>query len=129
MDKKHGRAGFSLIELIIAVVILTVGLLGFASTTGFMFRQSTMAKLRTKRVAAVVSVVENLKAQTFENVTYGGETVGDFSMSWTSLAIGIDTKLVRIISTGPGARSTVSSPMPALSDQVADTFTYRLLRP
>lgn len=129
MKTANSRAGFSLVELMIGVVILTVGILGFASTTGFMFRQSTMAKLRTNRMAAVVTVVENLKAQTFENVTYGGETVGDFGMSWTSLAVGTDTKIVRIISTGPGARPTANSPMPTLSNQVADTFTYRLLRP
>jgi prepilin-type N-terminal cleavage/methylation domain-containing protein len=128
---KHLRdeSGFSLVELMIAVVILTVGILGFASTTGFMFRQSTMAELRVKRMAAVVNVVEGVKAQPFASVTSGSRKVGEFSMSWTSTTVGVETKIVQIISNGPGVKSTTARPMPGAAAHVIDTFTYQILKP
>lgn len=129
MKNLRDQSGFSLVELMIAVVILTVGILGFASTTGFMFRQSTMAELRVKRMAAVITVVEDLKSQPFASVTSGSGTVGEFSMSWTSAIIDNDTKTVQIISTGPGAKSTAARPMPGTAAHVVDTFTYSMLRP
>lgn len=127
MNTLRTKSGFSLVELMIAVVILTVGVLGFASTTGFMFRQSSMAELRVKRMAAVISIVEDLKSQPFASVTHGSRTVAEFSMSWTSTDDSNNTKTVQIISTGPGTKSSAAHPMPGRAAHVVDTFTYRML--
>src|SRR5690606_31339345 len=62
---RTGRAGFSLVELIVAVIILAIGVLGLAGTTAFVIRQVTLADVNTERSAALQMVVENLRATSY----------------------------------------------------------------
>ncbi len=117
-----GRGGFTLVELLVAVVVLTFGLLAFAGTTVVLIRQVTLAGLATERATAVQSVVERLRALPYDSVGSGSDSLGAFRVSWTSTTLGA-TKEVRVVTLGPGARGQTLSP------GVADTFSTRILEP
>lgn len=56
------RQGFSLIEVIIAMLILSVAVLAMGASTGYVFAQVRGAELRTERTMAVRQVAERLRA-------------------------------------------------------------------
>ncbi len=66
----RAREGFSIVELIVALVILTAGLLAMASASGFSTLAVQIASARTLRAAAVASEVETLRAQASTNTGF-----------------------------------------------------------
>ncbi len=125
--ERSGNAGFTLLELIVSMVVLTYGVLGVAGSTIYVLRQVTVADLGTKRVAAVRSVVERVRAQPFDTVGSGTDSLGLYSLEWTSTRQGSGSKLIRVISTGPGLTTTEDGPR--IVPAVGDTFTYLIVRP
>jgi prepilin-type N-terminal cleavage/methylation domain-containing protein len=121
---RDGRQGFSLVEVMVALVILTFGVLGLAATTMHAVRQTTLSEMTTERAAALQSVVEQLRATDYDLLAAGSDSVGLFDMSWT-VTNGNRTKLVTIISTGPGL--STASGVPVVGASVADTFEYRIM--
>jgi prepilin-type N-terminal cleavage/methylation domain-containing protein len=122
---KGGRGGFSIIEVIISIVILSVGLLGTAGTTVLLVRQTTLADMTTDRSAALQSTIERLRALPFDSVTAGYDSVGVFEVSWM-VSPDLRWKAVEIVTTGPGL--VTGGGFPTVAQSVADTFTYRILR-
>lgn len=120
------RGGFSLIEVVVALVILAVGVLGLAGTTAVVVRQVTLADVTTERAAALQAVVERLRAAPYDSVDTGVDTVGLFTATWTTSDLG-RSKIVRIVTVGPGLVS--GGGMPYLGNTVADTLVYRILEP
>ena len=120
------RGGFTLVEVIVALIILTVGVLGLAATTIWVVRQSTLAELTTERSAAVQTVVEQLRASDYASLAAGSDTVGRFDVTW-SIVDGNRSKLVTLVTVGPGLTS--GGGMPSLGGSVADTFAYRIIEP
>jgi prepilin-type N-terminal cleavage/methylation domain-containing protein len=122
MDAKRG--GFSLVEVIFAMLILAVGVLGLAGTTAYIVRQVTLADLMTERSVAFQTVVDRIQAMPYNNVTSGTDQLGVFSIGWSSVNSGPQNKIVTIITTGPG----VAGLIPTNNPQVVDTFVFRVLR-
>lgn len=120
-----GRGGFSLIEVIIAIVILTVGVLGLAGTTAYIVRNITYADLMTERAAAFQTIVDRIQSLPFDDVGSGNDSVGIFAVTWTSTLDGPQNKIVEIITVGPGVTRESA---PANNPQVVDTFSFRVLR-
>ena len=94
----HRRApGFSLLEVLIAVVVLSVGLLALAALQGNMTRSSADAKVRG-RVAAMLSArMDALRSSGYGNLTplgpqpaitsvRGVDTCGDTTNDWLDCA-------------------------------------------
>ncbi len=121
-----GRAGFSMVEVIIAMVILTIGVLGLAGMTGYIVRTSTLADLMTERAVAFQTVVDRLQSMDYDNVTSGSDSVGVFSVSWNAVDDGAQNKIVTIVTTGPGLDGSGTAPV--MSRNVVDSFTFRVLR-
>jgi prepilin-type N-terminal cleavage/methylation domain-containing protein len=121
------RDGFTLIEVVVAMVVLTFGVLGLAGSTMYLVNQVSVADLATERVAVVQSVVESLRAQPFDTVSSGIDSVGVFSVEWRSWVEGPRSKGIEIVSTGPGLVTT--SDGPRILSAVADTFYYQVVRP
>ena len=126
--KREGRSGFSLVELVVAVVILAFGVLGLAGTTALVVRQVTLADVNTERAAALQAVVEQIRSTTFSSVGPGSQTVGSYKVEWSVADSTVETKIVRVITSGPGL-SKDTSVVPVLSASVQDTFTMIVLRP
>ena len=127
--RRLARGGFSLVELVIAIVILAVGVLGLAGTTAFVVRQVTLADVNTERSAALQSVVERIRSTAYTSVGTGSQTIGSFSVVWSISDSTVATKTVRVITTGPGLRRDTAATVPTLGASVQDTFNVIVLRP
>jgi len=121
------RAGFTMVEVIIAIVILAVGVLGLAGTTGYIVRQVTLADLMTERAVAQQSVIEEVQAAPFASITSGADSVGSFAVKWSSTVETIQSRLVTVVTVGPGLANAGSSPSPVFVPNVADTFVFRVI--
>ncbi len=127
----RSRAGFSVIELIMALTVLAFGVVGLATTTLFITRQLTLAEITTARTAATRSVLERIRATPYDSISSfgsGGDTIGAMVISWTVTSTTPQTTTLGIITLGPGL-TTLSGGGPMLSGEVADTLLYTLLRP
>lgn len=117
--------GFSMIEVIVAMMILTIGVLGLAGTTAYIIRQVTLGDLMTERSAAFQTIIDRLQSLPYDNVTSGADTIGVFAISWTSTNSGPQNKIVEMITVGPGLGGAL---VPTNDPQAIDTFTFRVLR-
>ena len=124
------RSGFSMVEVIIAIVILAFGLLGMAGTTAVVIRQISLADVATERAAALQTTIERLRAAAWNSLTTtlasGTDSVGIFQVTWTSVSPSGQWAVFEIVTLGPGMDS--GGGFPQLTSNVADTFTYRILR-
>lgn len=120
-------SGFTLIEVIVAIVILAVGLMGLAGATTYIVRQVLVSELRTERMLAVQSAIERIRAAGHGELLAGSDTTGDFTVEWTTPSLGSNVQTVQLISMGPGLTSNANG-APVLGDQVADTASYSVLR-
>lgn len=124
------RRGFSFVELIMALLLLSVGVMGFATTTFFTSRQLTLAEVTTARAVALQSVMERIRASPYDSLSVGEDTIGPIVVSWTTTDFTAQIKAIRIVTLGPGQVSlseTRSTLM--LSSAVADTLIYMVLGP
>lgn len=121
------RAGFSLVELVIAVIVLSFGVLGLAGTTALVVRQITLADVNTEREAALQTVVERLRATSTGTITAGSTTVGSYTVAWAVTdSSSAKSRTIRVITTGPGMAREAAYPM--IGSAVADTFTFVKLK-
>ena len=118
-------AGFSMVEVVIAIVILAIGVLGLAGTTAHIVRQITLADLMTERSVAFQTTIDRIQSLPYDSVVNGTDTVGIFAITWTVTPDGSQNKRVRIVTGGPGLSSGTP---PTNSPAVADTFDFRVLR-
>ncbi len=129
----HPRAlcdrGFSLVELVIAVIILSIGVLGLAGTTAFVIRQVTLADVNTERSASLQNVIERLRATSVNSISTGSVTNGSFVTTWAVSDSSSRSKTVRVITDGPGLRKDSAAVVPMLGRNVRDTFFLVVLKP
>jgi prepilin-type N-terminal cleavage/methylation domain-containing protein len=118
------RGGFSLIEVIIAMIVLVIGVLGFAGSTAYQVRQVTLADLMTERSVAFQSTIDRLQSLPYTSVVPGVDTIGVFAVSWTVTPDGPQSSIVRLYTRGPG----ISGGVPVLAPNVVDSFDFRILR-
>lgn len=62
--------GFSLIEALIAVVVLSTGLLALAALQSALIRSSVDARIRSSAAAAAVSIFEDLRAGSYDTLAF-----------------------------------------------------------
>ncbi len=126
--RRSARRGLTLIEVIVAMLVLTVGLLGLAAGTGFVLRSTEVARIDTNRAAALQSAIESLRAVPFDDVAADTRQVGEYAISWSQLSGDTNWRLMQIVVEGPG-RTPGGGGLQGLSVSVTDTLTYRLVRP
>lgn len=117
--------GFSLVEAVIALIVLTAGVLGFAGTTALVTRQVTVSDATTQRAAALQWVVETLRATPYPDLAPGSRSLGEFRVTWSVDEEG-GSKLVTLVMAGPGREAGQVSDVGAIP---ADTLEYRILQP
>ncbi len=89
-----GRWGFTLVEVLVALVILATALLSLAAAAGLAVRQLHYSQTDTEWWTAVQLQLEELSGQGFQNVADGSATVEGYPMSWT--VSGSDPKTVTV---------------------------------
>ena len=124
------RAGSSIIEMVMALIVLAFGVVGLATTTLFITRQVILAEVTTARSAATRSVMERIRATPYDLIDSGGDTIGPMVISWTVTATTPQTTTLGIVTLGPGLTSiSETQSTPVLSSSVVDTLVYKVLRP
>ena len=124
----RGQAGYSMIEMIVSMVIFSVGALGYASSSVVLERQITLAALESDRSAALVTAMERVRSTDFDALVSGSDSIGNYQLNWNVNQLGLFTKEVQVITVGPGMASAASGGV-AVIPNVADTFAYQVMKP
>jgi len=114
---KQNANGFTLVEIMVAVVVLAVGMLAMAASTGYISAEVRNSTWSSQRSMAREQVIEILRARPFDNITTNSTAVaiGRYNMTWTVSSVGGSNNLKQliVIASGPayrigrGAKSTV----------------------
>ncbi|MBT8397969.1 MAG: prepilin-type N-terminal cleavage/methylation domain-containing protein [Gemmatimonadetes bacterium] len=119
-----GQQGFTIVEVIVAIMVLAIGLLGLAGTTMLVIKQTTLADITSDRAVVLQSTLEQIRATPYDSVAAGSETSGLYQVAWNVIQ-GNRWKSVEVVTTGPGLAR--SGGYPVISHSVTDTFTYRII--
>jgi prepilin-type N-terminal cleavage/methylation domain-containing protein len=120
------RHGFGLIEVIVAMIILTVGVLAMGASTGFILNQVRAAELRTDRMVVVSEAAEQLRVSGWTGLSAACNALESASDRFTvtcELSVTTNLARIRIISVGP---SVVGGRVKAA---VQDTALISMARP
>lgn len=126
-QRAPGRSGFTLLEVMVAVVVLTVGLLGLAGATTYVLRQVNVSELKTERTLAVQTALEGIRAAGHGASLAGVDTVGDYIVKWSSEQPTPNLQRVRLVSVGPGLAKTDGG-VAMMSNTVADTTSFAVVK-
>ena len=126
MKQNANANGFSLVEVIVAIVVLAVGMLAMAASTGYISAQIRSSSFSTQRMMAREEVIERLRAQPFDNITTNAtaQVVGRYSMTWTVTSVNNYLKNVLVIASGPAYRLGTGA-----RTNVVDTVAVRISKP
>jgi prepilin-type N-terminal cleavage/methylation domain-containing protein len=83
MGKLKSQSGFTLTELLISVVIIAIGVVGFATAIGLASTELWMGLRDTEVSMLVHDQVEQLKALPYDSVASGVRDEGDYHLDWT----------------------------------------------
>lgn len=79
---RRDTAGFTIVEILVAVLILTVGLLGLVTTAGLVTRMIGQGQRYTEASSLATERFEILRAQGCPAAGNGSETRGAYTISW-----------------------------------------------
>ncbi len=100
------RDGFSVVELLVSLVVVSVAVLALAMALGYLVLQLRAADTRTERTMAVEQVQERLRGMDFDEVTTisegSADTVGGYALWWEIDSQSATIKRITIYSRGPG---------------------------
>lgn len=89
-----GRAGFTIVELIVAMLMLTIGLLGLAGVGGVVLKQMSSGKYQTIAASIAQSRFEQLEGDPCASILAGTATVRGMTEKWNVAALGLRAKTV-----------------------------------
>ena len=118
MIGSYSRSGFALVELMVALVIFAVGLIGASATMTQMQKQATLAEMDGDRQLAKQYVSERLRGIPFDSVTAGAADVGPYALAWTVDTTVALSKTVELITVGPRIAQV------GISVSYTDTLTF-----
>jgi type IV pilus assembly protein PilV len=83
--KSGNRGGFTLIEVLIAIFLLVVALVGLASVTVMVIRGNSFSKTMTTATTLAKDKMEKLNNTNFDAIATGGPDTPEpnYSRSWT----------------------------------------------
>lgn len=121
------RQGVGLIEVIIAMFVLTVGVLALAGSTSYVAVQIEGSDMRTERHVARQQVFEELLTKPYEEAQVSlseanALTRGEYSVWWTSTDIDWALLEVELYTRGPSPKGA------GRRNIVVDTVHYRIAR-
>jgi len=119
--RSTGRQGFTMVESLVALVILTVGILALGLLSGQFNQQTNISDTATERSAALQAAIEEIRATDFAAVVDGAVTIDAYEVSWTITSSSDNYKEIEIVTVGPGLSEG------RLLLRVSDKFVYRLL--
>ncbi len=112
-DPRPGRVGFTLVELVVAVTVLAVGLLGLSATAGVVASRMNAALLETRVTTRAQAALEGLLAGEPDVPSTGEAERGRLETSW--LASGAGLREVRVVVEGRLAGSDAADTLVTLA--------------
>lgn len=85
-DRQGDQRGFTLLEFLVAVIILSIGLLGMGTLTGSMISFNRIAFNSTKAVTLAQDKMEELKGTSYASLAGGNDSESIFTRTWTAAA-------------------------------------------
>jgi prepilin-type N-terminal cleavage/methylation domain-containing protein len=83
MDKTLGRSGFTVVELLISVIIIAIGVVGFATAVGLVSTELWIGNRDTEVSLLMADQAELLKSLPYDSVKSGTRVEGDYQLAWT----------------------------------------------
>jgi len=83
----RSERGFTIVEILVAVMILSVGLMGLVTTAGLVTRMIGQGHRYTEASALANERIEVLRSQGCPAAGSGTETRGAFTVSWRVVAM------------------------------------------
>jgi len=96
-SREPDRHGFTLIEVMVAIVILMIGLLGMFQAVNMAIDKNVENQLRQKAVSVAEQQMNDLKSRTFDIITASG--VSGYSVTVASVAAFKNISVVRQVTT------------------------------
>lgn len=84
----RGRDGFTVVEVIIAIIILSVGIIGLATTAALVTRMVAQGQRYSEAAQLANKRFELLRASECDSLSAGSATSGNFTERWTITTIG-----------------------------------------
>ena len=82
MKQSFGQRGFTLTELLISMVIIGIGVVGFSTAIGLVSAELWIGERDTDVSMLVADQAERLKALPYEAVSSGMRSEGDYQVAW-----------------------------------------------
>ena len=93
------RRGYSLLEVLVTIVVLSLGLLAIATAAGLSFRDMSRSRRDTQYWADVQQVLDSLTLVGWAGVTNGSTTIRGRPISWTVSTVNSKTKQLAVLVT------------------------------
>ena len=90
----RARHGFTIIELMIAIVVLSIGVLGLAGTSAMVSRMIGGAAQQTIAANVAATRFEKMRSRQCSAITSGTATLRGTSEAWTVSSVGTALKFV-----------------------------------
>ncbi len=91
------RSGFSLVEVLIAMSLLTIVMMGLGGAATLGLAQMGKARQDLQYSADVQQVTDSLVAKGWNNVASGSATIRGRSVSWTVTNVNVKSQKVEIV--------------------------------
>ncbi len=91
------RSGFSLVEVLIAMSLLTIVMMGLGGAATLGLAQMGKARQDLQYSADVQQVTDSLVAKGWNNVASGSATIRGRSVSWTVTNINVKSQKIEIV--------------------------------
>jgi len=83
LPRPRHRSGFTTVEVLVAIAILTYGLMALASTVGSVIRMVADGQQLSIVATLAAARLETLRCEPCPGVTSGSETVGPYRVTWS----------------------------------------------
>jgi len=106
------EGGFTIIEVVVAIIVLTIGVLGLASTAATVTRMVAQGQRYSNATTLAAQRFEILRSTACASMVDGSSTSGTYSVAWTVAASGTGKEVTVIVTspkTGGTRADTVSS--------------------
>ncbi len=100
------RRGMTVVELVVAIVLLTMGMLGLAGVSAAILRQMRVSSHQAVATALAASRFEAFEGKPCAQITAGSASTRGVSESWTVSAVGIRAMTIRDTLSFRGSRGT-----------------------
>ena len=107
---RANRRGFTLVELMIAVVLLSVGMLALAGSAAMVVRSMTTATMRTRAATLAASRLDELRSGGCGLIAAGSVKERGVTLAWTVTPMpkGVVIDMTAVYLTGHGKRSVAT---------------------